>query len=64
MKWNDIQQIVEVLYDKYFDVDLMWLNFVDLYNKVVMLEGFDDDYKCGGEKFFEVIQQVWIDEVE
>jgi FeS assembly protein IscX len=62
MKWNDIQQIAEALYDKYPDVDPTRLNFVDLHNKVVGLEGFDDDHKRGGEKFLEAIQQAWIDE--
>ncbi|CAJ0714766.1 MULTISPECIES: Fe-S cluster assembly protein IscX [Ralstonia] len=64
MKWNDIQQIAEALYDKYPDVDPTRLNFVDLHNKVVTLEGFDDDHKRGGEKFLEAIQQAWIEEAE
>lgn len=51
MKWNDIQQIAEALYDQYPDVDPTRLNFVDLHNKVVSLDGFDDDHKRGGEKF-------------
>lgn len=50
MKWNDIQQIAEALYDQYPDVDPTRLNFVDLHNKVVSLDGFDDDHKRGGEK--------------
>lgn len=49
MKWNDIQQIAEALYDQYPDVDPTRLNFVDLHNKVVSLDGFDDDHKRGGE---------------
>ena len=64
MKWNDIQQIAEALYDKYPDVDPTRLNFVDLHNKVVTLEGFDDDHKRGGEKFLVAIQQAWIEEAE
>jgi FeS assembly protein IscX len=45
-------------------VDPTKLNFVDLHNRVVDLDGFDDDHKRGGEKFLEAIQQAWIDEAE
>ncbi len=62
MKWTDIQQIAEALHDKFPDADPMHINFVDLHNKVVELEGFDDDHKRGGEKVLEAIQQAWIDE--
>lgn len=63
MKWTDIQQIATALYDKFPDVDPMHINFVDLHNMVVALEGFDDDHKRGGEKVLEAIQQAWMDEM-
>ena len=62
MKWNDISAIAEALYDKYPDFDPLTIRFVDLHNKVVDLEGFDDDHARGGEKVLEAIQMAWIDE--
>lgn len=62
MKWSDISQIAEALYDKYPDVDPSTVRFVDLHNWIVDLEGFDDDHKRGGEKVLEAVQQAWIDE--
>ena len=62
MKWTDVLQIAEALYDKFPEVDPGHINFVDLHNKVVELEGFSDDHHRGGEKVLEAIQQAWIDE--
>lgn len=62
MKWSDVQQIAEELYDKFPETDPARINFVELHNKVVELDGFDDDHTRGGEKVLEAIQQAWIDE--
>lgn len=62
MKWSDISQIAEALYDKYPDVDPATVRFIDLHNWIVDLEGFDDDHKRGGEKVLEAVQAAWIDE--
>jgi FeS assembly protein IscX len=62
MKWTDVQRIAEELYDKFPEVDPTRINFVDLHNKVVELEDFDDDHARGGEKVLEAIQQIWMDE--
>ncbi|ROH88206.1 Fe-S assembly protein IscX [Pseudomethylobacillus aquaticus] len=62
MKWTDVQQIAEALYDQHPDVDPSTIRFTDLHNYVVALDGFDDDHKRGGEKVLEAIQQAWIDE--
>lgn len=62
MKWTDVQQIAEELYDQFPEVDPTRINFVELHNKVIELDGFDDDHHRGGEKVLEAIQQVWIDE--
>lgn len=64
MKWKDIRDIAIALADKYPDVDPLKVNFVDLHNYVVDLEGFDDDHGHGGEKVLEAIQATWIDEAE
>lgn len=62
MKWTDVQQIAEELYDKHPDVDPRTVRFTDLHNFVVDLEGFDDDHGRGGEKVLEAIQAAWIAE--
>lgn len=61
-KWTDVQQIAEELYDKFPEVDPTRISFVELHNKVIELDGFDDDHHRGGEKVLEAIQQAWIDE--
>ena len=62
MKWTDVQQIAEELYDTYPNVDPRTIRFTDLHNYVVGLDGFDDDHTRGGEKVLEAIQMAWIDE--
>lgn len=64
MKWKDIRDIAIALAEKYPDVDPLKVNFVDLHNYVVDLDGFDDDHGHGGEKVLEAIQAAWIDEAD
>ena len=64
MKWVDTREIAIALAEKYPDVDPERVNFVDLRNWVVALEGFDDDPKRSGEKILEAIQATWIEEAE
>lgn len=64
MKWIDVRDIAIALAEKYPDVDPLKVNFVDLHNYVVELDGFDDEHDRGGEKMLEAIQGAWIDEVE
>jgi len=40
MKWTDVSAIAEAPFEKYPDVDPASVRFVDLYNRVVGLEGF------------------------
>jgi FeS assembly protein IscX len=62
MKWVDTQDIAVALYDKFPDVDPTKVNFVDLRNWVLGLDGFDDDPQRSGEKILEAIQMAWIEE--
>lgn len=62
MKWTDVQQIAEELYDRHPDVDPRTIRFTDLHNYVIELDGFDDDHGRGGEKVLEAIQAAWIAE--
>ena len=64
MKWTDSLDIAIALSETRPDVDPKRINFVDLMNWVLALEGFNDDPKHCGEKILEAIQQAWIDEVE
>jgi FeS assembly protein IscX len=62
MKWTDSREIAIALAEKYPDQDPKAVNFVDLYNWVLALEGFDDDPKRSGERLLEGIQMAWIEE--
>lgn len=64
MKWIDVRDIAIALSEKYPDTDPRTIRFVDLHNKVVDLEGFNDDHGHGGEKVLEAIQATWIDEIQ
>ena len=62
MKWIDTQEIAVALADKHPDIDPARINFVDLRNRVLALDGFDDDPNRSGEKILEAIQAAWIEE--
>ena len=62
LKWVDTLDIAIELDEKYPDEDPQWVNFVDLRNLVLALDGFDDDPKKVNEKILESIQQNWIKE--
>jgi FeS assembly protein IscX len=62
MKWIDTREIAIALADRYPDVDPERINFVDLRNWVLALDGFDDDPMRSGEKILEAIQAAWIEE--
>lgn len=64
MKWKEVRDIAIALTEKYPDIDPLKVNFVDLHNYVVGLDGFDDDHSHGGEKVLEAIQATWIEEAE
>ena len=48
--------------EKHPDVDPARVNFVDLRNMGLALDGFDDDPKRSGEKILEAIQATWMEE--
>jgi len=62
MKWTDSRDIAIALADKHPDADPTRVNFVDLREWVLALDGFDDDPKRSGEKILEAIQAAWIEE--
>jgi FeS assembly protein IscX len=64
MKWTDSREIAIALAEKFPDTDPKTVNFVDLYQWVLALEGFSDDPKRCGEKILEAIQMAWMEEAE
>ena len=64
MKWTDSREVAIALAEKFPDTDPTRVNFVDLRNWVLALEGFDDDPKRSGEKILEAIQGAWIEEAD
>lgn len=62
MKWTDVREIAQALYDRFPDIDPLAVRFTDLHRFVTELEGFDDDPKRSNEKILESIQMIWLDE--
>lgn len=64
LRWGDVLDIAIELDETHPDVNPLTVNFLDLHNWVVALEGFSDDPDRGGEKVLEAIQAAWIEERE
>jgi FeS assembly protein IscX len=64
LKWTDSLDIAIELDEKYPDVDPVHVNFVELREWVLALDGFDDDPEHCGEKILEAIQMAWMGERE
>ncbi len=64
MQWNDINDIAIELCEAHPDVDPLGVNFVDLRDWVLALEGFEGDPAHCGEKVLEAIQAAWIEEMD
>jgi FeS assembly protein IscX len=62
MKWTDSRELAIALADKHPDIDPAAVNFVDLRNWVLALDGFDDDPKASNEPKLEAIQMAWYEE--
>ncbi len=64
MKWTDSAAIGIALADKFPDLDPLTLRFTDLRDRVLALDGFDDDPKASNEPKLEAIQMAWSEEYE
>ncbi|MBT3308658.1 MAG: Fe-S cluster assembly protein IscX [Gammaproteobacteria bacterium] len=64
LRWTDVLDIAIELDELYPESDPLSINFLELHNKVIELEGFSDDPSRGGEKVLEAIQMAWIEERE
>jgi FeS assembly protein IscX len=60
--WLDAEDIGIVLWEKFPDIDPLTVRFTDLREKVLQLEGFDDDPKMSNEAKLEAIQMAWYEE--
>ena len=62
MKWIDADDIAIALVEKYPGFDPLTIRFTDLRERVMALEGFDDDPKASNEPKLEAIQMAWYEE--
>lgn len=62
MNWIDAEDIGIALWEKFPDVDPLTVRFTDLREKVLQLEGFDDDPTKSNEPKLEAIQMAWHEE--
>jgi FeS assembly protein IscX len=62
VKWTDAEEVAIALAEKYPDVDPLTLRFTDLRERVLALDGFDDDPKRSNEPKLEAIQMAWYEE--
>lgn len=62
MKWTQSEDIAIALVEKFPGVDPLSVRFTDLREKVMGLDGFDDDPKASNEPKLEAIQMAWYEE--
>jgi len=62
VKWIQSEDIAIALADKFPGVDPLTVRFTDLRDKVLALDGFDDDPKSSNESKLEAIQMAWYEE--
>jgi len=62
MKWTDSEEIAIALADRFPELDPLTIRFTDLREKVLGLDGFDDDPKASNEPKLEAIQMAWYEE--
>jgi FeS assembly protein IscX len=64
VKWIDAEDVGLALFEKFPDVDPLTVRFTDLRERVLALEGFDDDPKASNEPKLEAIQMAWYEEYQ
>ena len=62
MKWTSSEDIGIALFEQFPDLDPLSVRFTDLRDKVMQLDGFDDDPKSSNEPKLEAIQMAWYEE--
>ena len=61
MRWVEVEDIAEMLEEKFPEKELMTLRFTELRKMVIELEDFSDDHAKCNEKILEAIQANWIE---
>jgi FeS assembly protein IscX len=62
MKWTNSEDIGIALFEKFPVVDPLTVRFTDLRERVMGLDGFDDDPNASNEPKLEAIQMAWYEE--
>ncbi len=62
MTWTSSEDIGIALLAKYPSLDPLTVRFTDLREKVIGLDGFDDDPRASNEAKLEAIQMAWYEE--
>ena len=62
MKWTSSEDIGIALAEKFPKDDPLTVRFTDLRERVLALDGFDDDPKTSNESKLEAIQMAWYEE--
>ncbi len=62
MKWTSSEDIGIALFEKFPELDPLTVRFTDLRERVMELDGFDDDPKTSNEPKLEAIQMAWYEE--
>ncbi len=64
MKWQDAEDIGIALVEKFPNDDPLTIRFTDLREKVLALDGFDDDPKTSNEPKLQANQMAWYEEIK
>jgi FeS assembly protein IscX len=62
VKWTDAEEIGIALGEKFPGIDPLTIRFTQLRERVLALDGFDDDPKASNEPKLEAIQMAWYEE--
>ncbi len=62
MTWLDAEDIGIALWEKFPSIDPLTVRFTDMREKVLQIEGFDDDPNASNEPKLEAIQMAWYEE--
>lgn len=62
MTWLDAEDLGIALSEKFPSIDPLTVRFTDMREKVLQIEGFDDDPNASNEPKLEAIQMAWYEE--
>jgi len=60
--WLDAEDLGIALSEKFPSIDPLTVRFTDMREKVLQIEGFDDDPNASNEPKLEAIQMAWYEE--